>query len=73
MHRTEVLQPKVALNRFRSLCTTVSLHVEESCNSVDHVEALGDGELLEGVAIRGGDISTGHSQDGTVQIVKSLA
>ena len=46
--------------------------VEEPGHCVDHIEGLGDGELLQGVAVRGGDVSTGHTQDRPIQIIKSL-
>ena len=48
----------------------LSLNVEHASDGVDNVEGLGYGELLEGVAVRGGDVGTSHTQDGSIQVVK---
>ena len=63
-------------NVFRGVKTTKQhslLEVQESYNSVDHVEGLWYGELLQGVAVRSGHVCTGHTQDGAVQIIKHFA
>jgi len=49
---------------------TWRLHVEKSADSVDDVEGLGNGQLLQGVAVRGGDICCRNPQDRSVQVVK---
>ena len=46
------------------------LHIQELLDSVDHIEGLWYGELLQGMAIRGGDIGCGDTENGTVQVVK---